>query len=167
MTNIRRYFRPGHLYFLTHVTYNRMPILVKEAKALWDSIKRVRSEYPFIIKAWVILPDHFHILLHPLESNISAAMRRVKLGFSHQYRIKRSIPGGLLWQNRFGDHQIRDEDDPRRQVDYIHYNPVKHGLVDSPKEYQWSSFNEYLGRGYYVEDWGKQKALKFEGEYGE
>ena len=167
MTNIRRYFRPGNVYFLTHVTYERRPILVSHFDDLWDAIQRVKNEYDFNLLAWCILPDHFHILIDPIKSQTSSIMRRIKLSFSSKYRRSIANKSGRVWQYRFWDHQIRSQSDLNRHIDYIHYNPVKHALVKSPAEYRLSSFSEYAIRGYYPADWGNIETIDIDGQFGE
>jgi putative transposase len=152
MTNIRRYFSPGHVYFLTHVTYARKPILVKHADILWLALTEIKRKFPFEIIAWCILPDHFHILVNPEKTEISAVMRKIKLSFSNRFRISAGLARNRVWQNRFWDHQIRDENDLNRHLDYIHHNPVKHGLITAPIEYEYSSFKDFVHRGYYSAD---------------
>jgi putative transposase len=61
----------------------------------------------------------------------------------------------MVWQRRFWEHVIRDEEDWRRHVDYIHYNPVKHGLVNRPTAWRWSSFAKAVAKGWYEESWGE------------
>ena len=154
MTNIRRHFREGDISFLTNVTYRRMPILVDNSDLLWQSVGDIESELPFELIAWVIMPDHFHVVIDPKGTDVPTLMQRIKLKFSAKYRSANGLKSGRLWQYRFWDHIIRDQDDLNRHIDYIHYNPVKHGLVGSPLEYGQSSFQKYYNAGDYTEDWG-------------
>jgi len=91
-------------------------------------------------------------------------MHDFKLSFASLYRKKHNQNAGRVWQSRFWDHIIRNEKDLNNHIDYIHYNPVKHGLVKSPFEWKYSSIHEY--KEYYQTDWGKKEFL-FEGDYGE
>ena len=93
-------------------------------------------------------------------------MRRLKLSFAVSYRNRTGTTRGRVWQYRFWDHIIRDERDYRHHIDYIRYNPVKHGVVDRPQEWQWSPMNEYLNQGLYPENWDIDSAV-FDQEYGE
>jgi len=167
MTNIRRYYKDGQIYFLTHVTYNRQPLLVNNFRLLWDSIRSVQSEYPFENIAWVVLPDHFHILIDPGKNDLSGIMRKIKLSFSVRYRDLYNIQKSRIWQNRFWDHIIRNQNDMNRHIDYIHYNAVKHGYVYDPFEWKYSSLYHYAKQSYYTNDWGVNKLLKFAVDYGE
>jgi putative transposase len=167
MTNIRRHFQTGNLYFLTHVTSSRLPILVNNFDLLWRAIDASRVKHPFDLIAWVVLPDHMHLLIDPLQCDLSGVMRKIKLVFSTKYRESIRLASGRVWQNRFWDHCIRDQKDFNRHVDYIHYNPVKHGLVSAPGDYSYSSFREYRDQGYYSDDWGMREAIVTEGLFGE
>ncbi|MEE9442519.1 MAG: transposase [candidate division Zixibacteria bacterium] len=167
MTNIRRYFSPGQVYFLTHVTYKRKPILIDNADLLKTAIYDVKTDTPFEIIAFAIMPDHFHIIIDPGKSNLSTIFKRIKLKFSTNYRKALTIKSGRIWQNRFWDHQIRNQDDLNAHIDYIHYNPVKHGLVNDPFVYKHSSLPEFYDQGLYGRDWGVKLDLIFEGEFGE
>jgi putative transposase len=77
------------------------------------------------------------------------------------------MANGRLWQHRFWDHVIRNENDYVRHVDYIHYNPVKHGLTPSPFEYELSSINRWAARGYYDRTWGTSQTVVCDGDFGE
>jgi putative transposase len=77
------------------------------------------------------------------------------------------LAGGRIWQRRFWDHIIRNEADLNRYIDYIHYNPVKHGFAQSPFSYLHTSIHEYQKEGYYQADWGAKETPGFKGDYGE
>jgi putative transposase len=167
MTNIRRYFRPGDISFLTHVTYKRMPILTDNFDLLctvWHSIK-AQSQVELL--AWVVLPDHMHVLVENHGDDLSYLTKRFKLSFSHHYRKNHGLNRGRIWQYRFWDHIIRNGDDLNRHIDYIHYNPIKHGLSSDPRQYHFSSFHDFCARGYYEEDWGCKQNIELDGEFGE
>ncbi len=174
----RRARSPGSSYFFTVVTYNRRPILCEpdNINLLRDSFKRVITKQPFIIDAIVILPDHIHcIWTLPLEdADFSTRWRLVKSWFSRQCDTKyqgqvsasrKSKQEKAVWQRRFWEHLIRDEQDFINHVNYIHYNPVKHGLVSSSKDWQYSSFHRYLKRGVYERNWGSSK-INFDSSVG-
>jgi putative transposase len=165
MTNIRRYYNDSYSYFVTNVTYQRQRILLDHAEFLKQSIDKVKSETRFDLVAWVILPDHFHMIVHPETTNISLLMRKIKLSFSSKYRKLLKMASGQVWQNRFWDHVIRNQDDMNRHLDYIHFNPVKHNLVSRPFNYQYSSIHDY--RDCYTDDWGIRGEIDVAGDYGE
>jgi putative transposase len=166
MSRIRRYFRPIDTAFLTHVTYNRMPILIDHFDLLWNAIQKYRRDVGFDLIAWVVMPDHFHILLSVDGKDISSLIKKIKLSFSSNYRKALNIREGRVWQFRFWDHIIRNQEDLNHHIDYIHYNPVDHGKVSNPSHWRYSSFMNYIRDGVYQSDWGI-KPIKFDGEYGE
>lgn len=160
--------RDGSTNFFTVVTHLRQPLLCleKSVDALKSITLDVRQQRPFEVKAWVILPDHMHCIwkLPNGDADYSVRWALIKKGFSKLMRdsIDMPAPGasrtrkreGTVWQRRFWEHQIRDDIDLQRHVEYIHYNPVRHGFVASPKEWKLSSFKEYIDRGLYPHDWG-------------
>lgn len=163
----RRVYIPGGTYFFTLVTYKRLPILgTPEAiDLLRKSFRYSMSRMPFTAVAAVILPDHMHhIWTLPSESSdFSTRWRMIKSYFTRNWRKEGAISESLsrqkkgeadIWQRRFSEHLIRDEDDLTRHLEYIHYNPVKHGLASSPAGWQYSSFMKYVQDGVYTIDWG-------------
>ena len=167
MKNLRRYFKKGHLYFLTHVTNNREKILINNFDLLWCSISKYKKESQYNLIAWVVLPEHMHFILDPIDNDISKLMKKIKLSFSMNYLKSQNLRSGRIWQNRFWDHQIRNENDLNKHIDYIHFNPVKHNHVSTPKNWRYSSFKQYLERGVYPNDWGRKKTIEIEGDFGE
>jgi len=167
MSNLRRYFKEANLVFLTNVTLDRKPLLVKHIDLFHDAIKSTRQSSPFEAIAWVVLPDHFHMIVRAERENPSALMRRLKLSFSTRLRGRIGVVSGRIWQYRFWDHIIRDQNDMNRHIDYIHYNPVKHGLVRSPFDWPHSSAHSYLQEGCYTLEWGMREPVDISGEFGE
>jgi len=159
MKSLRRYHIPDALYFLTIVTYKRQKLLLIDPELFWECWASQKLD------AWVIMGDHFHAILCTGDDDISKTVHRFKVRYSRRFR-DRHRPG-RVWQNRFWDHVIRDESDLQRHLDYIHYNPVKHGLTDNPSSYEHSSLSKYVEDGFYSDDWGVNEELGFEGEYGE
>ncbi len=158
MKSLRRIIIPDRYYFITSVTFNREALLLHDIEMFWHSWKDEQ------LYAWVLLPDHFHMILKPSAGDISKTLHRFKVTYSKRYRDK--YRQGRVWQNRFWDHVIRDQEDMNRHLDYIHYNPVKHGLAVSPNSYPHSSLSLLTKEGQYEEDWGETE-LQFDGEYGE
>ncbi len=163
MTNIRRYYLEGCIYFITNVTFDRIPILIEDIDLLWASINKVTDDTNCELIAWVILPEHFHFLFKPDKKNISRTMQSIKMSFLKKYQYRLNLNIRRTWQYRFWDRMIRDADDFDRHLHYIHYNPVKHGLVESPFDYPHSSIFKF--KYLYDEDWGRK--LDFEGDFGE
>ncbi len=162
----RRSKQPGGSYFFTVVTYRRQPLfsLPENTDRLKAAFKREIEKYPFTIDAIVILPDHLHTLwsLPGGDHDYSTRWSRIKgyfsigcVGLKEMQSVsrhnKREKP---VWQRRFWEHTIRDENDWRNHMDYIHYNPVKHGYARSAGEWPYSSFQRCAQRGWYAPDWG-------------
>jgi putative transposase len=162
MTNIRRYYDTNDIVFTTHVTYKRSQILIKSFDLLWQSIS---DTYGDNLMAWVVLPDHIHILTENRNSDLSVFTKKMKLSYSTNYRKLHNLKSGRIWQYRFYDHIIRNQDDLNNHIDYIHYNPVKHGFVNDPFKWKYSSISKY--QEYYGKDWGVKEKLVFDGNYGE
>jgi putative transposase len=111
--------------------------------------------HPYHLLAYIILPDHFHWLMQVDDpsGNFSIVMRSIKANFTLEYKKLYGIKTPYkLWQARFWDHVIRDEQDLENHFDYIHWNPVKHGYVKNPDEWKHSSYQHWFSRGYYPEE---------------
>ena len=175
----RRAKTKGGTYFFTVVTHNRSPILSIPANIslLKNAFRCVMTRHPFAIDAIVVLPDHLHCIwtLPPGDEAFSTRWHLIKSDFSRQCdsscnapvsASRRSNKERSVWQRRFWEHQIRDEDDFKRHVEYIHHNPVKHGLVGSPKEWAYSSFHRYVRSGLYDKEWGAARDVTFDPSVG-
>lgn len=157
MSKLLRYYKPGQIYFVTCVTHNREPILADQANSLLDIIDEYKRKMRFEIIAHVIMPDHFHIIIDPKRNNLSDILKRIKISFAYRIRKTQRIYSQTIWQKRFWDHIIRDENDFNAHIEYIHYNPVKHGFVKNPLIWEHSSFGEFINDGLYEKDWGKSE----------
>lgn len=168
MSNYRRLYLQGSTIFLTIVTYNRQPIFANpdHISLLRQAIAKVKSERPFSIEGAVILPDHLHFLwtLPPNDHNYSYRVSRLKVLFTKSFRGKKyqaeNISNSRLkhresdvWQRRFWEHTIKNENEFENFLNYIHYNPVKHGLVSCPHFWKYSSFQTSVNKGIYEDDW--------------
>ncbi|MBC3806436.1 transposase [Undibacterium seohonense] len=168
MSRYRRSLLAGGTYFFTVVTYRRQAILCDEMlrNALRSAIESVRASRPFTIDAWVLLPDHLHCIwtLPEGDADFSARWmmikRKVSIACAAQYKraewltaSKQKHRESTIWQRRFWEHQIRDDEDYTKHLDYLHYNPVKHGLINQAKDWQYSSFHRYAKSGLYDENW--------------
>ena len=168
MPNYRRAFQPGGTFFFTVVTCDRRPILCTEAARpiLRAAISNCKALYPFTIGAFVLLPDHLHAIwtLPETDSGFSRRWGVIKLQFTKAWRDaggdEQPVSIGKdhqrragVWQPRFMEHLIRDADDFNAHVDYVHYNPVKHGYAACPHVWPYSSFHRWVRDGYYETDW--------------
>ena len=158
----------GGTYFFTVVTHRRRRFLCEPENVsyLREAFRYVMVCHPFKIDAFVLLPDHLHCIwtLPEGDCDFSMRWRLVKSAFTRAcgeacqgaVSVSRRMKGEqAVWQRRFWEHLVRDEADWRRHVDYIHYNPVKHGYVDRPGDWPWSSFAKAVKRGRYPAGWGE------------
>ena len=159
MKTLRRDILTDATFFVTVVSYERNPILLQEPDIF------MKAWQGRTLDAWVIMPDHFHAVLKVGSESISGIMHQFKMSYSRRYRLRHGP--SRVWQNRFWEHVIRDQNDLNRHIDYIHYNPVHHGLIVEPFGYAMSSAGTWLERGYYQRDWGTREPLSFDGSFGE
>lgn len=184
MANYKRRIRPGSTYFFTVVTHKRKKFLTNDLARtiLKDAFKQVQTELPFETLALCLMPDHIHCIwrMPPNEADFSKRWSKIKGLFTKQYlkmggtelpqsesRQKLRLRG--IWQRRFWEHRIRDEDDMANHLHYIHFNPVKHGYVDHPNDWEWSTYKKYKRNGKYDDfDWSYLEGQKFNDmiEYG-
>ena len=163
MPEYRRHRVQGGTYFFTIALNNRRSTLLTDhIDLLRVSVRRARHLRPFNIDAWVVLPEHMHTLwtLPESDDDYRSRIQTIKLLFSRgiakseplsSSRQKRGERG--IWQRRFWEHTIRDERDYAAHVDYIHFNPVKHGLVPYPADWPYSTFRKCVANGLYPADW--------------
>jgi putative transposase len=126
-------------HFITTATQNRRRLFQVErnAELLLDTIDHYRASY--LLHAYVVMPDHVHLLLTPTEITLERTMQLIKGGFSH--RLSSKLP---VWQRGFTDHRIRDAADYNLRLNYLHHNPVEARLCDTPEDYPFSSANPKL-----------------------
>ncbi len=162
MPNYRRYYIPDSIIFITSVTKDRKPYLKsrEDIKLFFYTLREVQKIHPFNLQAYVVLPEHFHwlIRLESTQSNFSVIMKSVKMNFTRNYKDAHQIKDNLsLWQRGFWDHVIRDENDLSTHLDYIHWNPIKHGYVTKPEQWENSSYSFWVRSGYYS---GKNRKIR-------
>ncbi len=168
MSHYRRAIVPGGTFFFTAVTYQRAPWLVQPSSrvALKEAIARCRTTRPFEVNAWVLLPDHLHTVWtlpandHDFSTRWAQIKRTVSVLLADQKQADLMVESkskhreSTLWQRRFFEHAIRDDADYARCIDYVHHNPVKHGLVKRTADWPWSTFHRYVAEGRYAANWG-------------
>ena len=160
----RRAFVPGATYFFTVVTAHRRPVFrrAQTVACLRQAFRHVRDQRPMTVPAMVVLPDHLHCMWilprgdadYPTRWRLIKTWVTQRCGAEAPRRAKRTV-----WQARYWEHVIRDETDYRQHVDYIHYNPVKHGYVRKPRDWPYSSFRRYVKAGLYSEEWGRAEPV--------
>jgi putative transposase len=175
MPNYRRTFVPGGCWFFTaNLLDRRSRLLTDEIETLREATRRTLKRHPFRIDAFVVLPDHIHAIwtLPEGDTDFSTRWRLIKIVFSKAMpaterlsKVRRARGERGIWQRRFWEHLIRDDEDYRRHVEYCYINPVKHGLVSRVGEWPFSSFHRDVSAGLFPQDWaGEFDAV---GEFGE
>ncbi len=162
MVQYRRNFVAGGTYFFTVALNNRQStILVDYVDLLRSSFQHVKQKHPFITEAMVVLPDHLHAIwtLPPGDIAYPKSWQLFKARFTRLVRksgleIGKNARGEYsLWQRRYWEHTIRDPEDLVRHIDYIHYNPIKHGYVVCAADWPYSSFHRHVENGLLPRDW--------------
>jgi len=176
MTGYRRNFVVGGcLFFTVNLAGRRRRLLTENIDVLRTALRETQRRHPFSIDAMVVLPDHLHAVwtLPDGDADFSTRWRLVKTSFSWKLAVEEPVSTSRagkgergIWQRRYWEHTIRDENDFRRHIDYIHINPVKHGLVTRVSDWPYSSFHRMVRESVYPEDWAGD-AAGLEGEFGE
>ncbi|MFC5459405.1 REP-associated tyrosine transposase [Massilia niabensis] len=171
-----RYFRPlaGSTYFFTIVAHQRRPIFCNPAirSSLAQAIQCVRDTRPFVVDAWVLLPDHMHCIWTLPEGDVDYATRWLVLKRYVSLDVGRRLQESAfmdpsehhrreanLWQRQFWEHQIRDDSDFDRHMDYVHFDPVKHRHVERVRDWPHSTFHRHVREGTYAMDWNGSAEL--------
>ncbi|MFY1017554.1 REP-associated tyrosine transposase [Ectopseudomonas khazarica] len=172
MVKYRRARVAGACYFLTLALQDRgSDLLSRHAAQVRQCLRVVQVQLPFRLPALVVLPDHLHLLmmLPPDEADYSARVRKFKIAFVAMLRqqgahevLTNAKGEANVWQRRFWEHLIRDEQDYCNHVDYIHINPLKHGLVARVQDWPYSSFHHYVRRGLLPIDWAGGAGVEIE-----
>ena len=164
----RRATVPGASYFFTLITYQRQRLFSDPSNvARWHrAIAKVQRTRPFVVEAEVVMPDHLHMIwtLPETEADYATRIRLIKTAFTKDSPLRVSVASTCgsrvskgerdVWQRRYWEHVIRDERDFQAHLDYIHANPVQHGLVARPSDWPHSSFSDWVERGVYEPYWG-------------
>lgn len=154
--NYRRIYLEGYSYYLTLVTQGRKPLLIDNIDLLRDAFRRSKERYDYAIEAIVVLPDHLHMIIRPsVAKEYSKIIRHIKRGFVYgldqetkaQAKVEishakyhRGHSG--IWQERFYEHTIRDEQDWLEKMEYIKNNPIKHNYVEKLNDWKYTSFHK-------------------------
>jgi putative transposase len=172
MTAYRRNFIPGGSFFFTvNLADRQLRLLTENVEALRSAFRETRQRHPFTIDAMVVLPNHLHAVWTMPEGDrdFATRWRLIKSTFSRSLAAGEPVSASRaakrergIWQRRYWEHTIRDENDLVRHVDYVHINPLKERVRDWP----YSSFHRMVKLGIYPEDWGGD-AVKLNGDFGE
>src|SRR3989304_5863907 len=169
MSDYRRHYLPSGTLFFTAVTHHRRPILwaAMARRCLREALETVRADWSIELVAIVLLPEHLHTVwtLPPGDARYPIRWKRIKEEFTRRYlkaggeeimpsrsRLRHAERG--IWQRRYWEHAVRDEEDLKRCVDYVHWNPKKHGHLANVRDWRWSSFHRFVRLGEYTAGWG-------------
>ncbi|ENY5352373.1 transposase [Klebsiella aerogenes] len=161
MSNYRRSYIPDGCWFFTVNLQNRhSDLLTRRIDHLRAAIACAKRKRPFQINSWVVLPEHMHCIwtLPEGDSDYSGRWREIKKSFT------RALAQNQIWQPRFWEHAIRNDEDYRRHMDYVYINPVKHRLVGRVSDWPYSTFHRDVRQGLYPVDWAGHIAEMDAGE---
>lgn len=162
MTHYRDNRVPGGTFFFTVRLLDRgSTLLTDHFSAFGEAMRQARIRKPFHVDAWVVLPDHAHAIwtLPPGDHDCASRWRAVKIAFSKALN-KACLPGGTrtradagtgdgtIWERHYRDYRIGDDDDYASLIDYVHSNPMRHGLCEDPADWQWSSLHRFVAAGF-------------------
>ncbi|MFT5082419.1 MAG: putative transposase [Lentisphaeria bacterium] len=166
----RSYVEGGTYFFTVNLLERHKSLLVDYIEALREAVRWVKVRRPFDIDAWVVLPDHMHAVwtLPEGDADYSSRWREVKKRFAKVIPKTEGLSAARkakgergVWQRRFWEHTVRDEKDYQYHVDYVHLNPMKHGLVNRVHDWPYSSFHRAVQAGVYDKNWcGDGRALE-------
>ena len=152
----------GTFFFTVNLADRSSHLLIDHVNDLRAAVKHVKQQHPFEIVAWVVLPDHLHAIwaLPERDPDFATRWMLIKSGFSRRIELGEVVSASRLrkrergiWQRRYWEHQIRDDDDLAAHLDYVHHNPVKHGHVERASEWAHSSIHRYVRLGLLNSDW--------------
>jgi putative transposase len=175
MPDYRRAWHPGGSYFFTVNLLQRHDndLLVRHIEALRESVRYVKRRHPFVIHAWVVLPEHLHCVMElpANDADFATRWRLIKIGFSksippkeRRSKVRQKRGGRRIWQRRYWEHLIHDEANYRAHIDYVHFNPVKHGWASRVSDWPYSTFLWLVEQGVYPPDWagGNENLLSYD-----
>jgi len=166
----------GTYFFTVNLAERQRTLLTDEINILREVINKVKKRYPFELDAMVVLPDHIHAIwtLPENDNDYPTRWMLIKSGFSRQIlkdeqrsasRKQKGERG--IWQRRYWEHLIRDDNDFEQHISYIHHNPVKHGYVEKAVDWEYSSIHRYINNGIIKQDWGYKEESEGKFSFGE
>ncbi len=161
MATFRRVYAQNHPYFITITTEKRNPILIKNISLLRQAFAHSKQYFNYEIDSICILPDHLHMIICPENGDeYPNIIKSIKTYFSKNINQTFKVTDSQqkkkergIWQRRFYEHTIRDDNELEKYKNYIHYNPVKHKLVSKANNWEYSSFSKFVKNGLYDEGW--------------
>lgn len=175
MTGYRRNFIAGGSFFTVNLAERQLELLTQYIDELRTAFRETRRHHPFKVDAVAVLSDHLHTVwtLPEADADFATRWRQIKSAFSRSLATGERISNSRIakgecgiWQRRYWEHTIRDENDFVRHIDYVHINPLKHELVSRVRDWPYSSFHRMVKLGIYPEDWAGDVSDYF-GDFGE
>ena len=172
----RANIKGGTYFFTINLANRKKTLLTDEFDKLRSSFNHVKRYHPFLLDAMVVLPDHLHFMMTLPENDNDFATRLmlIKSGFSRQITCNEKISLSRkskrergIWQRRYWEHLIRDENDFATHINYIHYNPIKHGFVDKASDWQFSTIHKFIKNGIKPTNWGSNSSFTSDSSFGE
>lgn len=175
VTYRRNFIAGGSFFFTVNLENRRLRLLTEHIDQLRAAFRETRERHPFRTEAIVILPDHLHAVwsLPEGDGDFATRWRQIKSAFSRRLPIGEPVSGSRaakgergIWQRRYWEHTIQNEDDFSCHIDYVHINPLKHRLVNRVRDWPHSSFHRMVELGIYPEDWAGD-GTTLDGAFGE
>jgi len=151
MTDYRHNRVPGGTFFFTVRLLDRnATLLTDHFSAFGEAMRQARSKRPFHVDAWVVLPDHAHAIwtLPPGDHDCASRWRAVKIAFSKALRKAAAGPDSAIWEPHYRHHRVTSEFEYGELIDYVHGNPLRHGLCTEAAGWQWSSLHRFAAAGW-------------------
>lgn len=139
--------------FVTLAAHNRSPILIDLAPLILQSWNEVAEKTGMELTAWVVLPDHLHVIIDVNFNSVNSLTHSFKLASGNLFHTRQVSGRTTLWEAHAWSQELISKEDMERHINFVHYNPVKHGIVKMPWDYLHSSFREFVKHGYYFKDW--------------
>jgi putative transposase len=143
---LKRYQQSKQSHFLTFSCYHRLPGFANERlrDIFLECLERIRRHYQFHVYGYVVMPEHIHLLLsEPAKDSLATTIQALKVSLIRHRELPHGDRIGTFWQKRYYDHNVRSYSSFVEKLRYIHRNPVKRGLCNTPMEWRWSSFRHY------------------------
>jgi putative transposase len=150
MNDYRHNRVPGGTFFFTVRLVERgSTLLTDHFSAFGEAMRQARSKRPFHVDAWVVLPDHAHAIwtLPPGDHDCASRWRGVKIAFSKSLRKSTAAPDCVIWEPHYQDRRVASDAEYNSLVDYVHANPMRHGLCEQAGDWQWSSLHRFIATG--------------------
>ena len=152
----------GTFFFTVTLARRQSDVLTAGIKLLRQSLRRIHQQRPFVIDAIVIRPEHLHTIwkLPAGDTDYATCWQPIETDFTRQIGAtgdcspRHANGEPALWQRRYWKHQIRDDTDYQKHIDYIHFNPVRHGYARHVADWPYSAFHRFVRQGLLPSDWG-------------